>query len=682
MLIPDSKMPTSKTAASLLREIQGLRAIAVIVVLIFHVWPSALSGGYVGVDVFFVISGYLITGLLLREAQRSGTISLLDFYGRRVRRLLPASTVVVVAVAASVTLLPTVQWADTAKEILASTFYVQNWWLASQAVDYLAEDNAPGLLRHYWSLSIEEQYYIVWPLLFIGLSAVIHKAKARPRLVFGAIIGFVAVSSLAYSVYLTDANPGLAYFATTTRAWELALGGLLAVWLQGRERDYGVWSPLLGWAGVIAIALACLAFNEATSFPGYAALLPTVGAAMVIVAGQSNFWWSAYRLLATRPMQYVGDISYSLYLWHWPIVVLYGLQVEGPLSVSDGLAVIVISLVLASLTKVLVEDPFREKTWRKFASVNQPLATGALSFAIALIAANYVWVLNSQASDNDPSALTAGANTKALLMQAYDPSRPTIPPVMNARRDNPDVYRLKCHVNQLSSEPSRCEFGSADAKYHVVLVGDSHAAQWLPSLQGLLETRKAWRITTFTKSACAFNATPVALGKDRAEYKSCTEWNDRVMTELAEMKPDVVVTSQSSGQRAFGSRDKDDSQRMLAAGLVTRWQELRELGSKVVVVRDTPWMDKNPVECMSAENASPTKCSTKASKAFMQDSILLAMKQKPDVALLDLSKKICDPDVCIPVKGQVLIWRDRHHLTATFARALSQEFIAMIKMVE
>ncbi|XLY90012.1 acyltransferase family protein [Ectopseudomonas mendocina] len=675
-------MPQVAAAQEVLREIQGLRAIAVLVVLLFHVWPSSISGGYVGVDVFFVISGYLITGLLLREAQRTGSISLTDFYARRVRRLLPASTLVIVAVAASVPLLPKVQWEDTAKEILASTFYVQNWWLASQAVDYLAEDNAAGLLRHYWSLSVEEQYYIFWPLLFLAVTAVIKASRQRPGFVFGWIIAVIAIVSLAYSIYLTNSNPGLAYFATTTRAWELAIGGLLAVALQKHGQIKAPWAPALGWAGLLAIGVACLGFDEATAFPGYAALLPTLGTALVISAGRSELWWASYRLLALRPMQYIGGISYSLYLWHWPVVVLYGWQVEGAVGWWDGLLIIAVSLLLAHLTKVLVEDPFRHKSWQRFPSVNQPFAIGALSFALALFAANYIWLLSSRGVPAQPLAAGSAKEVKSLLRQPYNPALPTVPSVLEARRDNPDVYRLKCHVDQESSEPLKCQFGEAGAPYHVVLVGDSHAAQWLPSLQGLVDNRKSWRITTFTKSACAFNAAPVVIGKDRAEYKSCNEWNRRVMGELALLRPDVVVTSQSSGHRAFGSQGQDESQRMLADGLLTRWREVTTLGAAVLVVRDTPWMARNPVECMSAKDASPKRCATEAAKAFRRDSIMLAMQEKPDVELLDLSDRICDAEWCWPVQGRVLLWRDRHHLTATYARALSTEFNGLLKMVD
>ncbi|SDU25578.1 Peptidoglycan/LPS O-acetylase OafA/YrhL, contains acyltransferase and SGNH-hydrolase domains [Pseudomonas pohangensis] len=667
--------------SSLKLEIQGLRAVAVLLVLIFHVWPSALTGGYVGVDVFFVISGYLITGLLLREARRSGTISLLDFYARRVRRLLPASTLVIVAVASAVTMLPKVQWADTAKEVLASTFYVQNWWLAGQAVDYLAQDNALSLLRHYWSLSVEEQYYIIWPLFFLVVTGIFKAARRRPSLVFGVIIALIAATSLAYSVYLTEANPGLAYFATTTRAWELAIGGLLAVLLPRYQAARMALAPVYGWIGLLAIGFASVRFDEGTSFPGYAALLPTVGAVLVIAAGRSESWWSSYGLLASRPMQHIGDISYSLYLWHWPIVVLYRLQSDGDLGIPGGLMVLAISWLLAHLTKVFVEDPFRDKSWRRLASLNQPVVTGALSFALALLAANYIWVLNSQITSEQSAVFASAGDIRKLLRQEYDPAQPTVPSVLEARRDNPDVYGLKCHVDQVSSEPLTCEFGPANAAHHVVLVGDSHAAQWLPSLQGLLDNRKSWRITTFTKSSCTFNAAPVVIGKNKLEYSSCNEWNRRVMAEIAKIKPDVIVTSQASSQWAVGARNKADSQRLLADGLLKRWAELKALGARVLVVRDTPWMSRNPVECMSTAGASPQKCATKTAKAFKRDSIMLAMKSKPEVSLLDITKNVCSKDWCLPVKGQVLLWRDRHHLTATFARSLSGEFKGLLKMV-
>lgn len=673
-------MLNNKNANSLLLEIQGLRAVAVLVVLIFHIWPSVLTGGYVGVDVFFVISGYLITSLLLRETERTGTISLVNFYARRIRRLLPASTVVILACASVGYLLPRVQWTETAKGILASTFYVQNWWLASEAVDYLAEDNAPGILQHYWSLSVEEQYYIFWPLLFLFSTTVFKVFKKHPKIIFGAIISLIAVVSFVYSIYLTNTNPPLAYFATTTRAWELAIGGLLAIILQNKGQIKGVLAVVVGWVGIFAIAASCVFYNEQTAFPGYTALLPTVGAALVIMAGSQSQWWSSYRLLATRFMQFIGDISYSLYLWHWPVIIIYKLQVSDTLKLSDGVSVICISILLAYVTKICVEDPFRHKNWKTFSSINQPITIASLSFAACLFAANYLWFISHGVAV--ANNITSEDNINDLINKPYDPTKPLIPDLLEARRDNPDVYRLKCHADQAAEEPIKCEFGDVDASYHVVLVGDSHAAQWLPSLQTLLESKKDWKITTFTKSACAFNSVPVSLGKERAEYTSCTEWNNRVVSELYKIRPDIVVTSQSSGHRAFGSTDQNESQSMLASGLLTRWRELSDMGLNVVVIRDTPWMDSNPVECLSAFKAIMEDCATKTSRAFKSDSIMLAMKENPPVSFIDLSKNICDTEWCWPVQGQVLLWRDRHHLTATYARVLASEFEIIFDLVD
>jgi peptidoglycan/LPS O-acetylase OafA/YrhL len=252
-------------------EIQGLRAIAVMAVLVFHVWPDVLPGGYIGVDVFFVISGYLITGLLLREVERSGRISLVNFYRRRIRRLLPAAALVIIVSCMTVGMLPIVQWTDTAKEALASTFYLQNWWLAYQAVDYLAEDSAPGILRHYWSLSVEEQYYIFWPLLYIFVAASSHWARHHPRRTFAIMAIGIGVPSLLYSIYLTNQEPSSAYFVTTTRAWELAIGSGLAVFIHHAKSLSSSIRASIGLLGMISILISCLSFSEVTPFPGYAA---------------------------------------------------------------------------------------------------------------------------------------------------------------------------------------------------------------------------------------------------------------------------------------------------------------------------------------------------------------------------------------------------------------------------
>ncbi|HEY6609376.1 MAG TPA: acyltransferase, partial [Candidatus Limnocylindria bacterium] len=347
-------------------DIQGLRAVAVGAVLLFHLWPNRLPGGYVGVDVFFVISGFLITSHLLHRPPRSGG-DLLEFWSRRIRRLLPASLLVLTVITiATWAVAPEPQWGNAAKEIAASALYVVNWYLASSSVDYLAAENAPTAAQHFWSLSVEEQFYLVWPLL-IGLLTVIALRRRWPlQTVVGAGLGLAVAASLAYSVIATAQVPASAYFVTPTRVWELGVGGLLALFLS--RRAFGrvseseavplppVARALLAWMGLAAIALAAFLYSPATPFPGYTALLPVLGAAALVAAHAPSNAASPARYLAVRPMQWLGDVSYSVYLWHWPLIVLVPYVLGQPLRTTDKLLILVATLLLAGVTKILVED--------------------------------------------------------------------------------------------------------------------------------------------------------------------------------------------------------------------------------------------------------------------------------------------------------------------------------------
>ena len=302
-------------------EIQALRAAAVLLVVVAHLWPSALPGGYVGVDVFFAISGFLITSLLLREIDRTGGLSLSDFWARRARRILPAALVTLLFCAiATILFVPLTYWQQFLAELRASTAYVQNWQLADSAVDYFAADNGPSPVQHFWSLSAEEQFYVVWPLLLllaVGLTRG-RAARVRRRAIV-VTIGALTVASLAYSLHHTAANPAAAYFITPTRAWEFGVGGLLAM-LPHVERPAGVKWAVLSWVGLAGIGVAAAFFSPDTPFPGYAALLPVLGALAVIAAGAPTGRWAPTRGLELPPVQYLGNVSYSVYLWHWPLL--------------------------------------------------------------------------------------------------------------------------------------------------------------------------------------------------------------------------------------------------------------------------------------------------------------------------------------------------------------------------
>ncbi len=303
-------------------DIEGLRAVSVLLVLVYHAGVARVKGGFVGVDVFFVISGFLITGLLVRELESTGRISLLGFYARRAKRLLPATALVLVATAAATwAFLPLTDRATFATDIFSAAFYVVNWRLADRSVDYLAEDVGPSPVQHFWSLAVEEQFYIVWPLL-LALAAWIFGRRGgvgRTRLAFA--LAFVAVPSFVWSLRLTSRDSATAFFVTTTRLWELAVGAAVAI---GERRWSALSRPVavgLGWAGLVAIACSAFLFREGARWPGFGALLPTLGAAAVIVAGHVPTTAGAARFLSLSPMVWIGGLSYSLYLWHWPLLV-------------------------------------------------------------------------------------------------------------------------------------------------------------------------------------------------------------------------------------------------------------------------------------------------------------------------------------------------------------------------
>jgi peptidoglycan/LPS O-acetylase OafA/YrhL len=390
-------------------DIQGLRAIAVLLVLAYHLWPATLTGGFVGVDVFFVISGFLITGHLLQHPPRSFR-DLLEFWGRRVRRILPAALLVLAVTAiASRILAPDTRWLANAGEIIASALYVENWALAANSVDYLASAAAPTPVQHYWSLSIEEQFYLFWPVVLLAVYWLVGRLRLASLTTVRLAMLAIIAGSLVASMTATADDPAGAYFVTQTRVWELALGGLVAT------LPPAAWSRrslLLGdgmaWVGLAMILAAGLAFTDATPFPGTAALLPVLGAAAVILAAARGPC-SPTRLLAVRPIQHVGDTSYSIYLWHWPLIVLWPYA----FGQVDALPVAALSIALASATKVLVEDRFR------FAPSLQPLVPTFRFAAVGMIVVSLLGIgLRTEAQLRVDAAIASAADLGGLSEDA------------------------------------------------------------------------------------------------------------------------------------------------------------------------------------------------------------------------------------------------------------------------
>jgi peptidoglycan/LPS O-acetylase OafA/YrhL len=648
-------------------EVQGLRAVAVLIVLVYHLNPALLPGGYVGVDVFFVISGFLITSLLYREVTAHGRVSIGGFYVRRVRRLLPASTVVLVVTgAAAFVILPASRLTDTAWQLVSSALYVENLYLARQAVDYLAAEVPPSPVQHFWSLSVEEQFYLVWPLLFV-VWALTWRWRASTA-VLTAILGVLFAASLACSVLMTGGGDAGAYFLPTTRAWELAAGGLLAIAMARGDLPERLRGPL-GWAGPAAIVAAALLYDDATPFPGWAALLPVLGAAAVIAAGPVP----ASAPLRSAPARWVGDISYSLYLWHWPVIILaLAFTGQEELGVLGIVAAAALSVLLAWGTKVWVEDPVRDR------KLVPNVRHAAVVVAASVLAASVVGGASLLRVDREATVVFDPAvhTGPAALGQATAPEQAALyPPPVTAEDDIPVLYDDDCHASHDDSDPADpCVYGPEDADRTVALLGDSHSAQWFPVLERLADER-GWRVAVFTKSSCAFTDTLIRR-PDGGAYTECQEWNRAVVDELAELGPELVVTSSSVMNGPVDSQSSEEDAEVIAEGMSVLWSDVLEVSDHLVAVRDTPRTRTDVTECLEANSEDPSACELPESEAFTRDDPQERAVEVTDgeVSMLDLTDRFCVDGTCPAAIGNVVVYRDSHHITSTYVELLTDEF--------
>ncbi|WP_176480183.1 acyltransferase family protein [Mesorhizobium sp. WSM3859] len=634
-------------------EIQGLRGLAVAFVVIFHIWPAALPGGYVGVDIFFVISGFLITGLLTRMALGEGGISLVGFYTRRVRRLLPTAIVtLLVTLAGTLLFVSDAWWEETAKQVIASALYVQNWRLAGQAVDYLGAEDAPSPVQHFWSLSIEEQFYIVWPVLMIGALWWARRRGHSPVQILTFVLGVVLAGSLAASVALTRSDPAWAYFVTHTRIWELALGGLLALILGRFQPSGGVRAAMAG-AGMLAALASAMLFSRSTDFPGFKALLPTLGAALVIAAGGIRI--GRFRGLDIAALRYIGDRSYSIYLWHWPLIIFYAAQ-RGSIGLVDGLLLTVATLAISELSYRFVEQPYRHSRsrleWR-------PLIDGTVAVGLCVaVAGGLVYAIDRQPIDTSLVGTASYPGPAALLSNAAVPDgvRP-LPPLSKIGSDVPVIYRMKCHQEQKGIDATGCRLGDPAGTRTIVVMGDSHAAQWVPAVDKIAKDRK-WKLISFTKAACPVSR--VTILDHGKPYEQCALWREKVLAEIARLKPDFVITSQSN----YASVAQD----AMIEGLRSVWSELAGEGVHVIAIRNTPFSLFDPRNCLGTD---PGKCVNPRGKVERENIFALAARSVTGVTVVDMNDALCGKDSCPAVVGNIVVLRDNHHLTATYALALA-----------
>ncbi|WP_066639374.1 acyltransferase family protein [Serinicoccus hydrothermalis] len=651
--------PRSASARDRRRDIEGLRAVAVLAVLLYHLRVPGVSGGFAGVDVFFVISGFLITGLLLREVERTGRVSQRDFYARRARRLLPAALVVVAATfAASWLVLSPTTRPDLVADVLGSTFYVVNWVLAARSVDYLAEGSGVSPLQHYWSLAVEEQFYLLWPLLVLLGLVLAARSRYAPRTALLALLATLTAASFVWSVVATAQSPATAYFVTPTRLWELGAGALLAFAVPALRGWPAAAAHVTALVGIGLVVVTVVAVDTSTPWPGSAALLPVLGSVLVIAAGSTGHPTVVSRALGLAPMVVVGGLSYSIYLVHWPLLVLLEEQrgALGPL----GLALVGLGTVaIAALLRVLVEDPVRFSTGLSARPGRSLLAAGT-AMAVVAGAAGLAWATRptlGETTTAGPAALVADPwDWRWELVEdprsAYDTEGPLQPDPSLAREDVPSYYEDGCQVRDGVDVPDPgCVYGERDADTVVALWGDSKLGQYASALDEIAR-RESWRLDYYLKSACS----PTVSG---AAAEDCNAFGRATVEQLLDDPPHLVII----GSGGFEEPEQE--------GMVEGARTLTDAGIDVVVVDDNPHPGHAAYEC-AAEHPSDLLTCEQPPQSVDGRPFLELVHEETGAPVIDLNPWICpEEDTCPVALGGQLVYRQGSHLTDTYARSLT-----------
>jgi peptidoglycan/LPS O-acetylase OafA/YrhL len=696
-------------------DIEGLRAVAVIAVVLYHAGMPGTAGGFIGVDVFFVISGFLITGLLWYEVATTNTVRLARFYGARARRLLPAAATVAIATAIGAAIvLPPVQARSVFIDGIASALYVGNYRFALQGTDYLASDVPPSPFQHYWSLGVEEQFYLLWPVLIIGTAWLFRRARENgaARAPFVLVFGLVGAASLAVAVAWTSTSASWApwaFFSLPTRAWELAAGGMVALSIRQWRRLPPGPAAVIGWGGLALILATCTQFDPGTPYPGTAALLPVLGTVLVIGGGCVTGPMGVGRVLCRPAMRAIGRVSYSWYLWHWPVLLLMPPLLGDPTGLPGRLAAILVSAGLAVITMHLIENPTRfAAAMRRSAKASLALA-GAAS---AVAACACLLLLTVTPAPVGHGVAAAKASIVALPSAAFPTGKPheAEPPAIDPRdapvesvfaqvRDavaaaagvravpsnlNPSLDRAPadkaavfvngCVLSWRDVGQSDCATGDTaeptSSARTIALIGDSHAAMWNPALQVFAEQRH-WRLETLAKVTCPLQDLPIDSPYLGREYTECEQWRNQIMARVTAEHPRLVVLSMSRRYGAdFGFESYDPA---WIETLNRTVAQLRSVGSTVLVLGPVADPHSSVPSCLAGHLDDATACAPARSVAVNPDGIAaeLAATTAGGGHYADLTDLFCTPDRCPMIVGNTLVFRDDNHVTTEYAQLLA-----------
>ncbi|MGO4493478.1 acyltransferase family protein [Arthrobacter sp. 2YAF22_2] len=645
-------------------EIQGLRSLAVLMVMTYHIWFGRVSGG---VDVFLLVSAFLMTLQFVGRYEDGRPTGLVKNWLHLFRRLIPAAVVVVVTtLAATILFLPRTRWLDIVGQAWASLAYFENWLLQAQATDYYASDHSSASpFQHFWSLSVQGQVFILWPVILVGAGLVAKRFRLNYRALLAYVFGLVFVVSLVYSIAFTAASQTEAYFDTPARLWEFALGSLVALALP-LLRLPAVWRVRLGWLGIAAMLSCGFLLDVQASFPGSVALWPTLAAACVIVAGQTGSRFGVDRILSSRPLVRLGDMSYAMYLWHWPIlVIVLAVQQRGHAGPLTGSAIIAAAIVLAYLTTRFVERPWRQWQWperrRRRAAV--AIVAAFTVAAVPLVGLQLALYFENQgilakAARNNPGAraMLPGFNEQADADAALLPAPEnlgkdwaTLPqPCSGALEPQDATLRGVCKENTQAGDSGK----------KVLVLGDSHAEQWLPALEPVSD-EKGWKLYAMLKGGCKPDTTEQMGNGD------CDKFNAAITAEVKRNPPNAIVVV---GTAASPSSTDEK----LIQGLQSSLDTWTGLGIQVVLLRDNPRFGFDMADCVVTKGKDDKACLPAKSGLFAATNPLDSLANRaPNVLTLDMTDLICREDDCPGVVGNTFVYLDNNHLSRTYSASMA-----------
>ncbi len=694
-------------------DIQGLRALAVLTVVAAHAGVPYLPGGFVGVDVFFVVSGFLISGLLFAEARNGGRPSMGRFWARRARRILPAATVVtLVTVVVSIRVMSLLDSRQVLVDAGWATVFGANIHFAAQDTDYFTQSSGASPLQHYWSLAVEEQFYLVWPLLVLALVVLSRLRRRRspsghdgvPRRSLLALLVLLTGASFTWSVLATTSQPESAYFSTLTRAWELGVGAIIALVTPAAARRLNrPLASVMGLTGLAAIVVACVGLTPETAFPGWIAALPVFGTALLLAAGQAPRNAVTTPLLSLPPLQAVGAWSYSLYLWHWPALVLTERAYGRPLTPLETGLVLSVALALAVLTFYLVEEPFRRGRAAHRLRASRPLILYPASLALVglVIAAGWVWTDRQAGERGDNPAITVAGEghggatsgerdhleTVELVRASVDAARKDVavpsdldPNLLDLRQSIADVG--DCDYNE-DGVRHLCPRGDPEGDRTVVVIGDSHARAWIPAFERITE---GWKAFYLVKSQCTAAQVTVAPLNAAEPFHSCDDFHDWVAEQVDLLQPDLVVVASSppvngvyDGSERFESTDQVAP--LLASGYDDLFAGLLDASERVVLLRDVPKSSGDPGDCLTQSQPSLRTCMFQpVERSQVLGDVGVQSARLAGAEVVDPMPWLCYDGECPVVIGGTLSYRDTDHLTTEYAASLAGALGRALKM--